>query len=676
MKYAAILSVALSVACTTEKQKPATNDATETKDATVATTSAIAATKDATATTKAANTAVQRRLDFANRRDFEDARRGFIAPLLHDGVTKDAKGNVVSDARPFALPENAPAPETVNPSLWRQTILTGTAGLFKVIDGIYQVRGIDLSNITFIEGEKGVIVMDPLMSAETAKAALDLYVKHRPGRPVVAVIYTHSHVDHFGGVRGVVDEKDVRAGKVAIIAPAGFTEEAVSENVFAGNAMMRRATYSYGFILPNGPQGNVGNGLGTRGSSGSVTLIPPTITVSRTGQKLTVDGLEMEFMMAPNTEAPAEMHFYIPKYKALTTAENACHTLHNFYTLRGAKTRDIAAWVRYLNQTLDMWGNQAEVLFMPHTWPVWSNARINEHIEKYRDTFRYIHDQALHLANQGYTMDEIGEMVRLPDALEKNWASRGYYGSVSHNARAVYNFYLGYFDGNPADLHRLMPVERAQRYVKAMGGANNVIALAREAFNDGDYRWTAELLKHVVYADPSNTEAKYLQADAFEQLGYQAENATWRGFYLSGAQELRTGVKKSQQIDPSSPDVLHTMPVSMLLDFMAIKLNGPRAAKTQIGMNLDVPDAKERYGVTVKNGVLNYRATPVAKPDVSITLPKSQLTALVGDVAKLDQLSKAGKVKVSGDARKFDEMLALMDPFDFWFNIVTPIQPQ
>lgn len=413
--------------------------------------------KDASNYTKQANAAMAETLPFEDREDFEDAGRGFIAPLLNDGVIKTKYGRVIYDARDFQFGLEDAAPDTVNPSLWRQCQLNGIAGLFKVADRIYQVRGQDISNITFIEGDTGIIIVDPLVTPGAARPCLELYYQHRPKKPVVAVIYTHSHTDHYGGVKGVVSEDDVRNGNVKIIAPDGFMEEAISENVLAGNAMLRRATFSYGTFLPTTAKGNIGVGLGVSVTRGNITLIAPTDLIRETGETMRIDGLEFEFLMAPGSEAPSEMHFYIKELNAVCTAENCVHTLHNFYTLRGAKTRDVGKWVSYLNQTLDMWGDKAEVLFQPHSWPVWGKERIADHIEKYRDTFKYIHDQSLHLANLGYTMNEIGNMLQLPEALEKNWASRVYYGLVSHNARAVYNFYLGYFDGNPANLNPLQP---------------------------------------------------------------------------------------------------------------------------------------------------------------------------------------------------------------------------
>ena len=635
---------------------------------------AEATPKGATQFTKDINAMYLKILPFDDRQDFEDAQKGFIAPLYDDGILKDKNGKVIYNASDFKFGLDTTSPETVNPSLWRQSQLNGISGLFKVADRIYQVRGQDISNITFIEGDTGIIVMDPLVTAEAAANALKLYYQHRPQKPVVAVIYSHSHVDHYGGVRGIItNEDDVKTGKIKIVAPAGFMEEAVSENVLAGNVMMRRATYSYGLVLPHSPQGNIGNGLGVGGSVGSVTLLAPTDIISKTGQKMTIDGLEFEFLMAPGSEAPAEMHFYIPALKALCTAENCVHTLHNFYTLRGAKTRDVSKWVGYLNETLDMWGGKAEVLFAPHTWPVWGNERINEHIENYRDAFKYIHDQALHLANQGYTMDEIGNMVELPEALARNWATRGYYGSVSHNARAVYNFYLGYYDGNPADLNPYGPVDMGKRYVSALGGEEKVMQIAREAYDAGDYRWAAELLKHVVFANPKNQDARNLEADALEQLGYQAESATWRGFYLSGAKELRDGIVKTETVNPSSPDTVAAMPVEMILDYLAVRLDAQKAAGKEITVNFKLAD-NDNLSLELKHSVLNYRRTLPEKADAAFTLSRDDLHSVLIGEAKLDDLIKSGKAKVEGDPAKFAEMLSAVTEFEFWFNIVTSNQ--
>ncbi|HCL5265039.1 TPA: MBL fold metallo-hydrolase [Salmonella enterica] len=627
--------------------------------------------KDATQYTQQINQQYIKNLPFSDRQDFADAQRGFIAPLPDHGILNNTDGKPYYRADDYKFDINASAPQTINPSLWRQSQLNGISGLFKVTDRMYQVRGQDISNITFIEGKTGLIVIDPLVTAGAAKASLDLYYQNRPHRPIVAVIYTHSHTDHYGGVKGIVSEEEVKSGKVQIIAPEGFMEEAISENVLLGNIMSRRALYSYGLLLPHTPQGNIGNGLGVTLTTGLPTIIAPTKLITKTGEKMTTDGLEFEFLMAPGSEAPAEMHFYIPALKALCTAENATHTLHNFYTLRGAKTRDTSKWTEYLNETLDMWGSKAEVLFMPHTWPVWGNQHINDYIGKYRDTIKYIHDQTLHLANQGYTMNEIGDMIKLPKNLENNWASRGYYGSVSHNARAVYNYYLGYYNGNPADLHPYGQVEMGKRYVKALGGSAHAINLARDAYRQGDYRWAAELLKQVIAANPGNQAAKNLQADTFEQLGYQAESATWRGFYLTGAKELREGVHKFNHGTTNSPDTIKGMTVEMLFDYMAVRLDSSKAAGKDISLNFNLSDG-DNLNLTLENSVLNYRQSLQPKSDASFYMSRTDLHDVLTGQAKMADLVKAKKVKVIGNAVKLDEIIGCLDNFDLWVNIVTP----
>ncbi|HAI6023627.1 alkyl/aryl-sulfatase [Escherichia coli] len=627
--------------------------------------------KAATQYTQQVNQNYAKSLPFSDRQDFDDAQRGFIAPLLDEGILRDADGKIYYRANDYKFDINAAAPETVNPSLWRQSQINGISGLFKVTDRMYQVRSQDISNITFIEGDTGIIVIDPLVTPNAAKASLDLYFKHRPQKPIVAVIYTHSHTDHYGGVKGIVSEADVKAGKVQIIAPAGFMDEAISENVLAGNIMSRRAFYSYGLLLPHNAQGDIGNGLGVTLTTGGPTIIAPTRSITKTGEKLNIDGLDFEFLMAPGSEAPSEMHLYIPALKALCTAENSTHTLHNFYTLRGAKTRDTAKWTDYLNETLDKWGSQAEVLFMPHTWPVWGNQHINDYIGKYRDTIKYIHDQTLHLANQGYTMNEIGNMIHLPETLDKNWASRGYYGSVSHNARAVYNFYLGYYDGNPANLNPYGQVDMGKRYVKALGGSAHAINLAREAYNQGDYRWASELLKQVIAANPGDQVAKNLQADTFEQLGYQAESATWRGFYLTGAKELREGAKKIEHASTASPDTIKGMTVEMLLDYMAVRLNSEKAAGKSISLNFNLSD-NDNLNLSLNNSVLNYRKVLQPKVDASFYMSRSDLHAVLTGQAKMADLVKAKKAKIIGNGAKLEEIIACLDNFDLWVNIVTP----
>ena len=636
--------------------------------------SAEVKTNDATDATKATNAKTLQELPFSNTQDFTDAKKGFIAPLPDGGIIKNAKDQPVWDLTEFSfIKEGVKAPDTVNPSLWRQSQLIMMDGLFKVTDHIYQVRNADLSNLTIIEGEKGITIADPLISAETAKAALDLYYQHRPKKPVVAVIYSHSHVDHFGGVRGVVDEKDVKAGKVRIFAPAGFMEHSVAENVFAGNAMSRRASYMYGNILPKAPTGQVGAGLGVTTSFGQVTLIPPTDIIEKTGQEFVIDGLTYVFMFTPNTEAPSEMHWFIPKYKAITAAENCNHTLHNVYSLRGAKVRDAKLWAKALNDTLVLWGDKADVLYGMHHWPTWGKENIADHMKKQRDVYKYIHDQTLNLANHGYTMYEIAEMLELPDSLSNHWASRGYYGSVNHDVKAVYNFYLGYYDGNPATLNQLPPAEAGKKYVEFMGGASAVIKQAKKSYAAGDYRWVAQVVNHVVFADPDNVEAKKLQADALEQLGYISESGPWRNFYLSGARELRNGVTDAGTPDTASPDIISSMSLDMVLDFVGVRLNAKKAAGKKITINLNFTDTKQQYAVSLENSVINYVSSKQEKDaDATFTLTREVFDQLMLKQTTLDKAISSGDIKVAGDKQKLIDLLAMLDTFKFWFNIVTP----
>ena len=635
---------------------------------------ALAQPKKATSATKAVNSALLKKLPFGNNQDFKDATRGFIAPLPDGGVIKGKDGKPVWDMTKFAfIKEDVSAPDTVNPSLWRQMQLTMKGGLFKVVDGLYQVRNADLSNLTIFEGKTGIIIADPLVSAETAKAALDFYYQHRPKKPVVAVIYSHSHVDHYGGVRGVVSEDDVKAGKVKIIAPEGFLEAAVAENVLAGTAMSRRASYMYGNLLPPSPVGQVGAGLGVTTSTGTVTLIPPTEIISKTGQTMKIDGLDFEFMMAPDTEAPAEMHWYIKQFKAVTAAENCCHTLHNTYSLRGAKIRDPLNWAKYLNETIDMWGDKAEVMYGMHHWPVWGNDNVNKMLKMARDGYRYINDQTLRMANHGHTLNEIAENFRMPPSIEQHWAMRGYYGSVYHNVKATYVKYLGWFDGNPAHLHILPPEEAGKRYVEYMGGAENVLKQAKKAFANGQYRWVAEVTNHVVFADPQNKAARELNADALEQLGYQSESGPWRNFYLTGAKELREGVKQLPTPNTSSPDTVRSMSLEMFFDYLGVRLNGEKAFGKTIVLNITLPDTKQKYTLSVEHGALSYSANRHAsEADADLNIPRSVLNDIVLGSTTLADETNAGKVVIKGKKEAVDEFVAMLDKFDFWFNIVEP----
>jgi len=629
--------------------------------------------KAATEATKAANARLLQELPFNDKTSFELAHKGFIAPLPQ-GVLKGPSGNAIWDPAQYAfIKEGEAAPDTVNPSLWRQSQLINIAGLFKVADGIYQVRNHDLSNMTIVEGKRGITVMDPLVSAETAKSALELYFQHRPKKPVVAVIYTHSHVDHYGGVRGVVDEADVKAGKVKIYAPTGFMEAAVAENIMAGTAMSRRASYMYGNLLPPSPTGQVGAGLGTTTSAGTVTLIAPTVSVQKTGETHVIDGLTYVFLMAPGSEAPAEFLFYIKEKKALNAAEDSAHTLHNTYSLRGAKIREPLPWSKYINQALVMWGDKVEVIFAQHHWPTWGNENVKALLRSQRDLYRYINDETLRMVNQGMTMREIAEAFKLPDSLGNVWANRGYYGSVYHDVAATYVLYLGWFDGNPATLHELPPVEASKQYVDFMGGADAVLKKAKESYDKGDYRWVAQVVHHVVFADPNNQAAKDLEADALEQLGYQAESGPWRNFYLTGAQELRNGVQKLPTPNTASPDTVRAMSLNLFFDYLGVRLNAEKAGNAHVKINFDFGDNGGVYLVELENGVLNHtEGMKAADADATVTLSRETLDNIVLQQTTLADAVSSGKMKIDGSQDKLKDVVSYLDNFEFWFNIVTP----
>ncbi|MEW5233956.1 alkyl sulfatase dimerization domain-containing protein [Citrobacter portucalensis] len=629
--------------------------------------------KDATAQTKSANDALYGQLPFTDKTDFMNAHKGFIAPLPSE-LIKGKQGNVVWDPQQYAfIKEGEKAPDTVNPSLWRQSQLINIGGLFQVTDGVYQIRNLDLSNMTIMEGKEGITVIDPLVSAETAKVGMDLYYKNRGKRPVVAVIYTHSHVDHYGGVRGVIDDADVKSGKVKVYAPAGFMKEAVSENIMAGNAMSRRASYMYGNLLKPDAKGQVGAGLGTTTSAGTVTLIEPTNYITHTGQKEVIDGLTYDFMMAPGSEAPSEMLWYVEEKGMIEAAEDVTHTLHNTYSLRGAKIRDPLAWSKYINDVIGRWGGKANIIIAQHHWPTWGNENVVELMKSQRDMYRYINDQTLRMANQGLTRDEIAANFKLPSGLEKSWASRGYYGSVSHDVKATYVFYLGWFNGNPATLNELPPVDAAKKYVDYMGGADAIMQKAKTDYAQGNYRWVAQVTNNIVFADPSNKEARNLEADALEQMGYQAESGPWRNFYLTGAQELRNGVVKGATPNTASPDTVKAMSPEMFFDYLAVHINGEKAANAQAVFNVDLGADGGKYKLELENGVLNHSADAQASnADASITLNRATLNKIILKEESLKQAEEKGDVQISGNHAKLDEFLGYLDSFDFWFNMVTP----
>ncbi|MBR1235198.1 alkyl/aryl-sulfatase [Bradyrhizobium sp. AUGA SZCCT0182] len=629
--------------------------------------------KAATEATKAANRTLQQTLNFNDRTDFDNAKRGLIGK--HDVLTiKGAKGNAVWDLEEYKayIGDDKPAPDSVNPSLWRNAQLNMQYGLFKVHDRIFQVRGYDLTNATFIRGDSGWIVFDPLLSEETAKVAYGLVSQHLGTLPVVAVIYSHSHADHYGGVRGMVNEADVNAKKVQIIAPEHFSEHAISENVIAGNVMSRRAVYMYGAMLPRNSQGGVNGGLGQTISTGTAGLILPTREIKKTGETVEIDGVTMVFQMTPGTEAPAEMNTFFPQFKAMWMAENSTNTLHNVLTLRGAQVRDPLKWAGFLNETIDTYGPDVEVKFQSHHWPMWGNAQIIDYWKKHRDLYKYIHDQSVNLMNKGYTGIEISNMVKLPPELDKQWYNRGYYGTVRHNTRAVYQRYMGFYDANPSTLDQLPPEDAAKKYIEYMGGAAAVLAKAKADFDKGEYRWVAETVKHVVFADPNNKDAKELLADTYEQLGYQAESGPWRSVYLQGAFELRNGVPQSGGMSTAGPDTIKAMPPEMTFDYFAVRLNGEKAAGKKLILNVEFTDLKQPYALTIENGVLNYAKKAAANADAKITLTKATLDRIQLAEITPEQAITSGDMKVDGKREALAEFVGMLDNFPFWFNIVTP----
>ncbi len=621
--------------------------------------------------TKQTNNALQAYLPFEDTSDFENAQRGFIA-TLETGRVMTADGGVSYDTTQFDFLEGD-APDTVNPSLWRQSKLNAMDGLYEVGEGIYQVRGIDLANMSFIRGDSGWIVIDPLTQKETAEAGLALIREHVEDLPVSAVIITHSHADHFGGVKGVVSEEDVESGGVEIVAPEHFFEESVNENLMAGNHMSRRALYMYGNLLPKSPEGTVGSGLGTTTARGTFTIMKPTIENTATPTRLQVDGIEMVFMNTPGAEAPAELMFYMPEKKAFCQAEEINHTLHNLLTLRGAQVRNGLKWSKYIHEAIELFGDDVEISFGSHHWPTWGNAEIVEFWKVQRDTYRYIHDEVLRLANHGYTLHEVAEEISLPESLATSFASRGYYGSVNHDAKAQYQLYFGYFTGNPADLYELPPDQAGVKFVEYMGGSDNVIAKAKQDFDNGEYRWAATALNHVVFAEPDNTNARQLLANVYTQLGYQSESGPWRNFFLTGAKELLDGVNALPVPSTSSADVVKNLGLETYLDFLGVSLNHPEAAGRVITLNFTMPDRDERFVVYIENGVLNYTlGTQVEDADATVSIDRDVLDSInLGETTITDAI-QAGDIVINGDADKFMEFLGLLDRFELWFNVVTP----
>ncbi len=642
--------------------------------------------KPAQPSTLAAQARVSEQLDFTDCADFEDAQRGFMGTLPHAHIDADAGGAAWS-LKPYGFLEGQ-APDTVNPSLWRQAQLNAIHGLFKVTERVYQVRGFSLANVTFVEGEQGVIVIDPLQFTEHARAALALYRQHRGERPVTAVIYTHSHRDHYGGVRGVYGEDEQRRG-VPVIGPAGFTEESFSESILAGVPMRRRAMFQFGWSLEPGPMSHVDCGLGKMVGRGGDGYVPPTQIISQAIEPHTIDGVQVVFHLTSGTEAPANMSLHFPALGVLNLAEIACHTMHNLCPLRGAKTRDALAWARSLDEALDHFVPQATVLVVQHHWPVWGRERIAQYVAGQRDLYRYLHDQTLRLMSHGRTPTEIADELMLPNALSRQWFARGYYGAVAHNVAAVYAHYLGPFEGNPARLNPLPPIAAAQRYVAYMGGADAVLARAREDFAAGQFRWVVEVLNHVVFAQPSHRTARELAADAMEQLGYQAESAIWRNAYLLGARELRsTAERQAPRGVAISPDVVAVLPLARFLEYLAIRVNGPKAQDLQLKLDwrlvgalpmgtppLDSQAAApiDAQRVVLANGALNHLpGSHGVLADAVIETTRAELAAhSAGRVALLAGLAN-GKLRVRGNVERVKQFFETLDEFDPMFNVVEP----
>lgn len=623
---------------------------------------------DASPAVLRANAAVAAAADLSDPPAFADARRGFVA--APSGQVKDDAGRVVWDFDAFAFVEGA-APATVNPSLWRQALLNNQVGLFKVTEGIWQLRGFDLANITLIEGKTGWIVVDTLTCRETAAAAMAFARQHLGAKPVSAVIFTHSHVDHFGGALGVIAAEEARTRQVPVVAPAGFMEEATSENVLMGTAMGRRSMYMYGGRLPRNAGGAVDTGLGKAVAYGRVGILPPTLLVEAPRQELVIDGLRFVFHNVPGSEAPAEFVFEIPERKAFGGAELMSHTLHNLYTLRGAKVRDALKWADYLDQSL-AWTAGAEVVFTQHHWPVWGAERIRDSIVKQRDAYKYIHDQTVRMMNLGLTGPEIADTLQLPKILRDDLNVRGYYGTVRHNVRAVYQFYLGWFDAQPANLDALPPVEAGKRYVELAGGADKLLANAQKAYDAGDYRWAAEVLKHAVYSDAKNTTARELMARSLEQLGYLAESAPWRNFYLTGALELRQGPPEKGLTPAVLLDMLQHTPIERFLEAMAGSLNGPKAEGANLSVNLVFSDLGESYVLRIENAVLHFKkAAPAADANATLTLTKPFFLRMVTGGAGAKDLLLSDQTKIDGSRIDLGRFFALIEKAPGTFPIVT-----
>ncbi|MGO9453993.1 MAG: alkyl/aryl-sulfatase [Candidatus Binataceae bacterium] len=627
---------------------------------------------NATEATRAANRAALAQVPSANQQLFEDARRGFIEELGDKVITR-ADGRPVWTLKGYEFLGSENAPDTVHPTLWCHARVNMANGLYKVTDRVYQLRGFDVSNMTIIEGDHGLIVIDPLISTEVAKAAMDLYLKHRPKKAVVAVIYSHSHVDHFGGVRGIVSADDVKSGNATIWAPEGFMAAAVGENVIAGHAMLRRAMYQFGSMLPRGERGQVDTGLGKSVSLGTVSLIPPTNLIENPIETHRIDGVEIIFELTPDAEAPAELIMYYPQFGVLNMTEITTQNFHNLLPMRGALVRDALAWSKYIGGALHRYGASSEVLIAQHNWPVWSGERVRAFLRKQRDAYKFVHDQTVRLMNHGYVGAEIAEMIKLPDSLNQEWSTHSFYGSLKHNIKAIYQRYLGYYDGNPANLDALPPVAAAKKSIEYVGGVDAVLEKARRDYARAEYRWVAQVASQLVFVDPARRDARDLAADALEQLAYQAESATARNSYLQGAHELRHGTPNIPRDAGAAPDLIRSLPLDMYFDFMAVRLNSDKAANRTIVLNWKFTDSGQDYVLNLENSALTYVPDSQAdNADATLTLTRATLEEISLRKTTFPAALHSGRITVARKGELLLELLEMLDDFPAQFPIVEP----
>jgi alkyl sulfatase BDS1-like metallo-beta-lactamase superfamily hydrolase len=601
-----------------------------------------------------------------------DAQRGFLATLPDSAIQAAQVGSYANALGEYGFLDQVQAPDTVNPALWHHARGNRGNGLFKVANRIYQVRGFDISTMTILEGDTGLIVIDPMTVAEASRAGLDLYYQHRPLKPVVAVIYTHSHIDHFGGVKGVVSEADVAAGKVHIYAPKNFMDAVINENVVVGNAMVRRAAFQFGPLLPRGEKGQVDAGLGKTSAGGTSSLFPPTDTIEKPTETRTIDGVEIVFVNTPDTEAPAEMIMYYPQFRTLNMAELVTHNLHNLLPLRGTQVRNANDWAKDINYALAEFCPKTDILISQHQWPYWGRERIDGILRKQRDLYKFVNDQTIRLIDEGYKPDETAETLKEPASLSGEWSAREFYGTVSHDSKAVYQRVLGWYDGNPANLNPLPPVEDGKKTVEYMGGAQAILTRAHKDFADGQYRWVAQVLNQLVFAEPDNKEARELEADALEQLGYQSESSTWRNAYLEAAQELRSKLPDATHWRINA-DLVRAMPLDAFFDYMGVRLNGPRAEGKTIVINWRFTDTKQDYVLNLENSALTYLANHVSDhADATISLDRPTLDAINLQQTTFRQEVLSGKITIDGDVQKLIEFNGLFDSFVPDFPVVTP----